>query len=140
MPLKSVKVRELMTKKVSTLDRNDTLDMVDDVMELGRVRHIPVVDQGKLVGIVSQRDLFRSALAFAIGYGEKGRRTLLRSLNVKDVMNSPVVTTRPDATLASAAALMVKKKIGCLPVLDVGNKMIGILTETDVLKHVAGKA
>ncbi len=137
MPPKKLKVRDLMTKKVTTLDRNDTLDMVDDVMELGRVRHMPVIEKGQIVGIVSQRDLFRSALAFAIGYGDKGRRTLLKTLNVKDLMKAPVITTEPDTPLAEAAALMVKKKIGCLPVLEAG-KMVGILTETDVLRHVAG--
>jgi CBS domain-containing protein len=54
-----------MTRKVTTLDRNDTLDMAEGMMELGRVRHLAVVDDGKLVGVVSQRDLFRSALRLA---------------------------------------------------------------------------
>jgi CBS domain-containing protein len=130
-------VRELMTRKVTTLDRNDTLDVADDVMELGRIRHIAIVEEGKLVGIVSQRDLFRSALAFALGYGSKGRRTILRTFHVKDVMSEPVVTVAPDATLPDAASLMLKKKIGCLPVMKDG-KMVGILSESDVLKYVAG--
>jgi CBS domain-containing protein len=130
-------VRDLMTRKVTTLDRNDTLDMVDDVMELGRVRHIAVVEERKLVGVVSQRDLFRSALAFALGYGSKARRTLLRTVHVKEVMSEPVITIEPDARVSDAAALMLKKKVGCLPVMDDG-KMVGILSESDVLKHVAG--
>lgn len=112
------RVKDLMTKKVSSLDRNDTLDMADDIMELGRFRHIPVLDKGRLVGIISQRDLFRSALSFALGYGKKGSKSLLKTLSVKDVMNEPVITIAPDATVTEAAKLMLAKKIGCLPVLE----------------------
>lgn len=135
MTQETVKVRSLMTKKVISLDRNDTLDMADDVMELGRIRHIPVLDAGKVVGMLSQRDLFRSALAFALGYGEKGRRTLLKTLNVKDVMHEPVVTIAPDASVTEAAKLMLSNKIGCLPVIE-GGTMVGLLTETDILRYV----
>jgi CBS domain-containing protein len=117
-----------MTRRVTTLDRNDTLDMADDVMELGRVRHIAVVDEGKLVGVVSQRDLFRSALAFALGYGSKARRTLLRTVAIKEVMSEPAITIEPDARVGEAASLMLKKKIGCLPVVGDG-KMVGILSD-----------
>jgi CBS domain-containing protein len=135
---KTVRVRDLMTRKVTTLDRNDTLDMADEVMELGRIRHLAVLDEGKLVGIVSERDLFRFALAFALGYGSKARKTLLRTVVVKEVMSEPAITIEPDAGVRDAAALMLEKKIGCLPVVDEG-KLVGILSESDVLKHVAGR-
>ncbi len=131
-----IRVEDLMTRKVERLDRNDSLDMADDVMELGRIRHIPVMDADKVVGVVSQRDLFRSALAFALGYGEKGKKTLLRTLNVKDVMSQPVVTTDPAMLITEAAGLMLKKKVGCLPVIKDGG-LVGILTETDILRYVA---
>ena len=55
-------VKEIMTKDVSTLGRNDTLDLADDMMTLERIRHLPVLDEGRVVGVVSQRDLFRSPL------------------------------------------------------------------------------
>ena len=84
---------------------------------------------------MSQRDLFRSALAFALGYGEKAKRSLLRSLGVKDVMSQPVVTAERGMTIGDAARLMLQKKIGCLPVVDHG-ALVGVLTETDVLRHV----
>ena len=67
-------VKEIMTKDVSTLGRNDTLDSADDIMTLGRIRHLPVLDEGRVVGVVSQRDLFRSALAAALGYGENAQK------------------------------------------------------------------
>jgi CBS domain-containing membrane protein len=139
MTKETVKVRDLMTKKVIHLERNDTLDKADEAMELGGIRHIPVLDAGRLVGMVSQRDLFRSALSFALGYGEKGSRTLLKTLHVKDVMQEPVVTANPEATVGEAAQLMLSNKIGCLPVVDNGT-MVGLLTETDILRHVSKKS
>ena len=69
--MKELRVRDIMTAEVTTLKRNDKLTLADDVMQLGRIRHLPVLDDdGKeVVGILSQRDLFRGALALALGYG-----------------------------------------------------------------------
>ena len=71
-------VRDIMAKNPATLGRNDTLNIADDVMSLGRIRHMPIVDEGSVVGIISQRDLFRSALVKALGYGSKRTRFLQR--------------------------------------------------------------
>lgn len=131
-----VLVKDLMKKDVTTLGRNDSLDMAEGLMVLGRIRHVPVLDDdGKVVGIVSSRDLFRSALAFALGYGEKGRGSLLKTVKVKEVMREPVFTIGPDATVAQAALVMVEQKVGCLPVVQDG-RMVGIVTQTDLLRHV----
>ena len=131
-----VLVKDLMVKDVTTLGRNDSLDMAEGLMVLGRIRHVPVLDDdGKVVGIVSSRDLFRSAVAFALGYGERGRSSLLKTVKVKEVMREPVFTIGPDATVAQAALLMVEQKVGCLPVVQDG-RMIGIVTQTDLLRHV----
>jgi CBS domain-containing protein len=129
------KVREMMTKEVSTLGRNDTLDLADDVMTLERIRHLPVLDEGRVVGVVSQRDLFRSGLAVALGYGERAQKMLLKTLRVKEVMSEPAITISPEATAKEAARLMLEHKIGCLPVVE-GHALVGIVTETDILRHV----
>ena len=64
----SMRVQDLMSTDVATLQRNDKLSIADDVMRLGRIRHLPVVDEdGRVVGVLSQRDLFRGALATALG-------------------------------------------------------------------------
>jgi CBS domain-containing protein len=132
-------VRELMSTDVVTLERNESLDIADRVMTLGRIRHMPVVDdQGKLCGIVSQRDLFRGALANAIGFGRVAQDRLLRNLVVKEVMATDVRTTRADTPVTEAAAVMLRHKIGCLPVVDADNRLVGILTEADFVRHVAG--
>jgi CBS domain-containing membrane protein len=129
------KVKDLMATEVSTLGRNDTLDLADNVMILGRIRHLPVLEEGRVVGVVSQRDLFRSALAVALGYGERAQKTLLKTLRVKEVMSEPAITISPEATIKEAARLMVEHKIGCLPVVE-GSTLVGIVTETDILRAV----
>jgi CBS domain-containing protein len=121
---------------VTTLGRNDALSIADDVMRLGRIRHLPVVDDGQLVGIVSQRDLFRGALARALGYGAHAQQKLLGQLLVKEVMTNDPVTIAPDAPLAEAARLMLERKIGCVVVVE-GGRVVGILTESDFVKRFA---
>ncbi|MCC6524814.1 MAG: CBS domain-containing protein [Polyangiaceae bacterium] len=130
-------VRDLMSREVKTLERNDSLSIADRVMQLERIRHMPVLDEdGLVVGVVSQRDLFRGALANALGYGKHAQEKILDTLLVKDVISSDLVTTRPDAPLAEAARVMVERKVGCLPVLD-GDKLVGILTEGDFVALAA---
>ena len=136
--MKELKVRDVMTADPTTLKRNDKLTLADDIMRLGRVRHLPVVDDDGeiLVGIVTQRDLFRDALAQALGYGKHAQRKILDTLSVKDVMATEVVTTSPDASLVEAARLLTERKIGCLPVIDNG-RLVGILTEGDFVALIA---
>ncbi|HWA76179.1 MAG TPA: CBS domain-containing protein [Polyangiaceae bacterium] len=135
----SVSVRDVMTRDVVTLDRNDKLLVADDLMRLGRIRHLPVVDEeGRLAGIVSQRDLFHSGLIKALGYGTHAQRQALDMVVVKEAMRSEVVTTTPDTPLREAARLMLERKIGCLVVLD-DSRLAGILTESDFVRLAAGR-
>lgn len=136
-----MKVRDLMSRDVATVHRNDRLLIADDVMRLGRIRHMPVLDDesGELVGILSQRDLFRGALARALGYGEHAQQKVLGMLLVKDVMTNDPVTVAPDDPAEHAARRMLERKIGCLPVVEEG-KLVGILTESDFVRLAAGAA
>ena len=127
-------VRDVMTKDVVTLDRNEKLVVADDVMRLGRIRHLPIVDEeGALAGIVSQRDLFHSGLLRALGFGTRAKDQALELLVLKEAMKTEVVTVTPDAPLREAAKLMLERKIGCLVVVE-GRKIVGILTESDFVK------
>jgi CBS domain-containing protein len=129
-------VRDLMVNNPTTLDLNETLDLAEDIMNLGRIRHMPVVEDGKLVGILSQRDLFRSALITALGFGRKTTRALVKTIRIKEIMTKNVVTIAPEARIKDAAREMVQRKIGCLPVVQ-DSRLVGILTETDILRHIA---
>ena len=134
MNTKHLLVRDVMTKNVATLERNDTLAVADDVMRLGRIRHMPVVDEdGALAGIVTQRDLFHSGLLRALGYGTHARDKAMALLVLKEAMKTDVVTVTPEAPLSEAAKIMIEKKIGCVVVVE-GKKIVGILTEGDFVK------
>jgi len=127
-------VEELMSVKVATLGQGDTLDIADGIMCMGRIRHLPVLDAGSVVGVVSQRDLFRAALGAALAFGIRRPQELMRSLEIRDVMSTPPVTVEPGALVQEAARTMAEKKIGCLPVVA-GGRLVGILTENDVLRY-----
>ena len=127
-------VGDVMTRELVTLGRNERLLVADDVMKLGRIRHLPILDDdGKLAGIVSQRDLFHGGLLRALGYGSHARQQALELLVVKEAMKTDVVTTTPETSLQDAAKLMLTQKIGCLPVLE-GERLVGILTESDFVR------
>jgi CBS domain-containing protein len=131
----AVTVRHLMAQNPATLGRNETLDLAESIMNLGRIRHMPVVDDGKIVGILSQRDLFRSALIKALGFGRKTTSALIKTIMIKEVMTEHVITISPEVNIKEAARVMIDKKVGCLPVVE-DQKLIGLLTETDILRYV----
>jgi CBS domain-containing protein len=131
----AVMVKDLMAQDPATLGRNETLDLAESIMNLSRIRHMPVVDDEKIVGILSQRDLFRSALITALGFGRKTTSALIKTIKIKEVMTEHVITISPEATVKEAARVMIDKKIGCLPVVE-DQKLIGLLTETDILRYV----
>ena len=134
MNAKNLLVRDVMTKDVATLDRNEKLAVAEDVMRLGRIRHLPIVDDdGALAGIVSQRDLFHSGLLRALGYGTHAKDRALELLVLKEAMKTEVVTVTPSAPLVEAAKIMLERKIGCVVVTE-GKKIVGILTESDFVK------
>lgn len=131
-------VRDIMSAEVTTLGRNDTLLLAKDIMNLGRIRHFPVVEDDELVGVVSQRDLYRASLGTVMQYGEKAQRAFLESIVVKEIMVDPI-SIGPDAPVGDAARLMMEHKIGCLPVLE-DDRLVGIVTETDMLQVVVDMA
>lgn len=134
---KPLKVRDVMTREVHTVERNDQIGLADRRMAEHRIRHLPVLDEsGEVCAVVSQRDLFRGALLRTLGFGSRAEETLMKQVVVKEAISGELVTIGPDAPLAEAAKLMFEKKIGCLPVID-DRKLIGILTEADFVRLAA---
>ncbi len=130
-------VGDLMTRELVTLGQDETLTIADRIMNLGRIRHMPVVDgEGRVVGLISQRDLFRGALARAIGFSRDTRQKILDAVTVAEVMTTELHLARADMSIAEAAKTMFLHKIGCLPVTDSDGKLIGILTESDFVQYV----
>jgi acetoin utilization protein AcuB len=140
-----MQVRDVMTAKPMTIDPEAPVETAVAVMRERGLRHLPVVNaDGRLIGIVTDRDLrsamFGSALAEHLPPGQEGRlRALSATLNdvrVSHVMTWQAQTIPPHAPLAQAAAVMANARIGSLPVVE-GTRLIGIVTEHDVLKALA---
>ncbi len=131
------RVRDIMRKKAVTISASERLSTVEDIMTLGHVRHMPVVQGGKLVGVVSERDLLRASLSVLSEHHEDERRAFLHVVEIGRIMSTPPIVVDPDASIDEAALIMAEKRIGCLPVLE-GDDLVGMLTETDVLRWVAG--
>jgi CBS domain-containing membrane protein len=113
-----LKVSDLMTTALMTIKASEPLSEAKIDMEMGLVHHLPVVDdRGRLVGIVSDRDITRRA--------DKKR--------IADVMSRELVTTRPDTPAHLAASMMLDFRIGSLPVVDDDGALIGVVTITDYL-------
>jgi acetoin utilization protein AcuB len=121
-------VKDSMTREVVVLSPETTAGEALALCRERRIRHLPVLEAGRLVGIVSDRDL-RSA---APGLGDPARASALEKIRVSEVMTRDVVTTRPDDPIEEAANRMREKRIGCLPVED--ERLVGILTSSDVME------
>jgi CBS domain-containing protein len=129
-----MRVRDLMRTHVVTLSMFDALDVATDIMSMGRIRHLPVVNrEQELVGIVSQRDLLKASISSVLGIGETNQREWMGKVPVIDVMSRNVTTIDPDTSISVAIDRLVTGKIGCLPVVEFG-KLAGLITETDLLR------
>lgn len=135
---RELRVRDLMSAEVIAVGPEDTLATLRDLMYQHQIRHIPVVDhEGKLVGLVSHRDLLRSSLVEQTQLPSFVERAVLEQTEVVDLMTTDIATVRADTDIREAAQLMFDNKFGCLPVLDAG-RLVGILTEADFVRLLAG--
>ena len=137
--VRGMEVRGLMTYHVFTLAPEDDLQALYDLMASRHVRHVPVVDRdGRVLGLVTQRDLARSALGSQDELPLSMQREALHRRKIREIMNTEVETVEADGDLKAAAERLIENKIGCLPVVD-GGRLVGILTESDFVRHFAEK-
>jgi len=123
-----IKVADFMTRELVTVKETDDLALADSILRLGGIRHLPVVRERKLVGLVTQRDLLRS-----VGSGGPAAR----ATHAQDIMTRTPTTVGPDSSLAHAAHVMLKHKFGCLPVCEEDGTLVGIITESDFVRFAA---
>jgi CBS domain-containing protein len=122
-------VGELMTRSnLVTLTETQNLAAAEELLRLHRIRHLPVVRNGKLVGLVTHRDLLRAAAQ------RGGVDPTKQPLWASDVMVRDVKTVGSDTPTREALKLMLDNKYGCLPVVGAGGELIGILTEADMVR------
>jgi len=110
----------IMTKHPETIHPDDTLAKALEMMEVGGFRRLPVVKDGAVIGMLTERDL-------------RQHRGHLASTKVNATMTSPVFAVAPESTVQEAARLMVQQKVGGLPVVDKG-VLVGVVTTTDMIR------
>ncbi len=136
----AITVADIMTKRVIYLREEDNLTIIAKGMERYNLRHLPVVSEDNLMGIVTHRDLLRLAVSSIETNTPEGKikqETLDESTFVATVMTRDPVTVSPDTPIWEAARIIIDNKFGCLPVVDEDCKLVGIVTEHDFLKTLA---
>ena len=129
-------VSDIMQREFVSLEVTDNLDLADDVMRLGRIRHMPVLESKRLVGIVSQRDLLSASLSKVLAFDAGERRTFMSSVKVSEAMTRHVVSVSPETAIREVARLMIRHKIGCIPVVREDGEPVGLVTEVDLLRAI----
>jgi acetoin utilization protein AcuB len=127
-------VKDLMSKKLITVNSEDSILKASKLMKDNRIQHLPVLKQGRLAGIVSDRDLKEAQPSKATTLDIHELYYLLDKLTVATMMPSRLFTITPDATVEKAAAIMMKHNISALPVVDPQGELAGIITKGDVFR------
>jgi acetoin utilization protein AcuB len=135
-----MRVEDLMKSKVFTVEQHDLIDRVFFLIHYEKVRHIPVVEKGKVIAIVSDRDLYKAlgpktnSSAIEPASGKSSSELHVIPQKVQHIMRRGVLTVNPDTYASEAAAIMADNKIGALPVVDKEGKLVGIISATDILR------
>jgi CBS domain-containing membrane protein len=129
-----MQVADLMSTDLVTLIEDETLAHAQRCMARGRIRHLPVVRDGRLTGLVTHRDLLAASFSIFAEVEHNEQRRIFTTVRVVEAMHRDVVTVAPDLGVAQAAAILLENKYGCLPVVDGDGVLVGILTEADFLR------
>lgn len=127
------RLSEIMNRKLITVDTRASLRQAQQILDEHRIRHLFVMDGKRLVGIVTDRDLRKAAPSSKSPLTVREREAFMDELKVPEVMSRKLITASHTTTVREAANVMVREKIGCLPVVD-GNALVGIITATDLLE------
>lgn len=134
--MKQELVKDWMTRNVVTISPDTTLPEAHRLMTDKGVRRLPVVEHGRLVGIVTRGDVRGAEPSGATSLSIWEVNYLLAKLKVGEIMSTQTTTISPDDTIGEAARVMLDKKISGLPVVEAGDKIVGIITESDIFRLV----
>ncbi len=127
-------IKDWMAKDVLTVDENTSLMRATRIMKENNIRRLPVVSHGKLIGIVTDRDVKDASPSKTTSLDIHELYYLLSEMKVKDVMTPSPLTLLGDDSLEKAAVIMLESKISGLPVVDKTDQLVGLLSETDILR------
>jgi CBS domain-containing membrane protein len=131
---REMKIRSLMSADVVTLTEDETLAHAQRCMARGRIRHLPVVRDKRLVGLITHRDLLAASFSIFAEVEANEQRRVFSTVPVVEAMHRDVVTVSPNLDVAQAARILLENKYGCLPVVDSEGDLLGIVTEADFLR------
>ena len=123
-----------MTRPVVTVSMDDTLETVRDLFERERFHHAIVIEQGRVVGVVSDRDLLRNISPFVGKFAERTQDAASLKRRVHQVMTRRLVWACSATPIAKAAETMLLERVSCLPILDSAGECVGIVTLRDILR------
>ncbi len=126
-------VQHWMTRDVVTVEADTPFLEARLILKNKKIRHLPVVDHGKIIGVVTDRDLKEAAPSGATTLDVYEVNYLLLKMTVRDLIKKDPITVKPTNSVEKAALLMHDHKIGCLPVVDDAGSLVGVITETDLL-------
>ena len=127
-------VKNWMSKKVITADVNDSMHDAMKLLKENNIRMLPVMKKGKLVGVLTDRDLKRASASDATTLEIHELLYLLTRIKVKDLMSLSPITVPPDYTMEETARVLLNNKISGVPVVDGNGKVVGVITQTDIFK------
>jgi acetoin utilization protein AcuB len=127
-------VANWMSKNIITVDENDSMQDAIKILKEHDIRMLPVLKRGRLVGIVTDRDLKRASASDATTLEIHELLYLLTRIKVKDIMTKEVITVPPDFTVEETALVLQKNKISGAPVVDSRGKLVGTITQTDLFR------
>lgn len=131
-----MKIKDWITREVVTIKPEASVKEAFMLLKSMGIRHLPVVKNGVLKGIVTDRDLRRPKLSDVFKSWDQLYR-INDEIQVEDIMASPAITISEEATIQEAAKIMAKNRIGALPVTDKKGKLDGVITESDILRAFA---
>jgi len=131
-----MRVREFMTTNVITVSSKTSILDAQKYMSVHKVRRLPVVDRGKLVGIVSDRRIAEASPSAATTLSVWEMNNLMSKMTIGDIMSKPVFSISQNTTAESALALAQERGVGALPVLDEKERLVGIVTTNDFVYRI----
>jgi acetoin utilization protein AcuB len=127
-------VKGWMTSDVMTIDEDTSMMKASQIMKENNVRRLPVMHKGKLVGMVTDRDIKEASPSKATTLDVHELYYLLSELKVKDIMSKNIITIGPEDTVEKAAVIMLEHRISGLPVVNEKGKLVGVITQGDIFK------
>lgn len=127
-------VKNWMSKKVITIEAKDSMQHAVSLMKEHRIRMLPVMQRGKLIGVVSDSDLRKASASDATMLDVHEMLYLISKIKIKDIMTKDPFTVSPDCTVEETAELLMEHKISGVPVVDGGGRVVGVITRDDLFK------